>query len=62
MSDKDYRHELRRIQQRLNKARRSAVDLEAERNRLIRECDLAPSEVVEVTTLTKARVSQIRAN
>lgn len=56
------RQELRRIQDLLNVARWESAELEKKRNALIRESDLAPAEVVEVTTLTKARVSQIRAN
>lgn len=62
MPAKDGLYGLTDIQLKLDKARRSVADLELRRNHLIRECALSPAEIVKATGLTKARVSQIRAN
>lgn len=51
---------LETIQWKLDQARREVREAEHERNALIRKSRLTPGEIVEVTYLTKGRVSQIR--
>jgi len=62
VSSADERHELRRIQRRLDKARQSAYDLEYDRNALIRKSKLRAVDIAKATRLSRGRISQLRGD